>query len=148
MIILYLKSILCSKSFAFGWVADFWNLTMGSANPDTFYGLSQLGNMSDHNWRAFHPREDLSLLADTRHIFFTILINRVTLLDVVLINRAHPINTKRSVDLSTMHSHPFNEMSPCICNAIMPLQVISYHIYDECYMDNLIHAYILHLGQF
>ena len=27
-------------------------------------------------------------------------------------------NTKRNVDSSTMHSHPFNAMSPCICNAL------------------------------
>ena len=27
-------------------------------------------------------------------------------------------NTKRSVDSSTIHSHPFNAMSPCICNAM------------------------------
>ena len=27
-------------------------------------------------------------------------------------------NTKRNVDSSTMHSHPFNAMSPCICNAM------------------------------
>ena len=27
-------------------------------------------------------------------------------------------NTKRSVDSSTMHSHSFNAMSPCICNAM------------------------------
>ena len=27
------------------------------------------------------------------------------------------LNTKRSIDSLTMHSHPFNAMSPCICNA-------------------------------
>ena len=112
-----------------------------------FYSLSSLGTMSNHNWCAFHPRKDLFLLTDTRHIFFSILINRTTLLDVVTFNRAHPINTKRNVYLSTMHSHPFNVMSSCKCNAIMSLQVMSCRIYDECYMNNLIHAYILHLGQ-
>ena len=34
------------------------------------------------------------------------------------LDRAHPINTKHSVDSSTMHSHLFNAMSPCICNAM------------------------------
>ena len=34
-----------------------------------FYGLSPLGTMSDHNWRAFHQREDLSLFDYTWHIF-------------------------------------------------------------------------------
>ena len=37
--------------------------------PRHFYGISQLGTMSDHNWWVFHLRGDLSLLADTRHIF-------------------------------------------------------------------------------
>ena len=37
--------------------------------PRHFYDISPLGTMSDHNWRAFHPMEDLSLLVDTRHIF-------------------------------------------------------------------------------
>ena len=50
-------------------------------------------------------------------------------------------NTKHSVDLPFMHTHPFNVMSPCICNAIMPLQVISCHMHNECYMDNSTHAY-------
>ena len=60
--------------------------------PRHFYGLSPLGTMSDHNWRAFHPRGDLSLLVNTRHIFsLPFLINGVTLLDVVPFNRAHPI---------------------------------------------------------
>ena len=147
MIILYSKSILCSKSFAFGWVTNFWNLTTGSANPDTFMAFHSWGICLIIIGGLFTRGRIYSFLLIPDTFFFTILINRVTLLDVVLINRAHPINTKRSVDLSTMHSHPFNEISLCICNAIMPLQVISYHIYDECYMDNLIHAYILHLGQ-
>ena len=34
-----------------------------------FYGLLPLGIMFDHNWWVFHPREFLSLLADTQHIF-------------------------------------------------------------------------------
>ena len=40
-------------------------------------------------------------------------------------------NTKRSVDSSTMHSHPFNAMSPCICNAIC--HCVLYHI--TCIMN-------------
>ena len=33
------------------------------------YGLSLLRIMSDHNLRAFHSRENLSLLTDTYNIF-------------------------------------------------------------------------------
>ena len=35
-------------------------------------------------------------------------------------------NTKHSVDLLTMHSHPFNAMSPCICKAIFHCML--YHV--------------------
>ena len=41
----------------------------GLRKPRHFYGLPPFGTMSNHNWRAFHLREDLSLLIDTRHIF-------------------------------------------------------------------------------
>ena len=51
-------------------------------------------------------------------VFFTTLFNRVTLLDFVHLIEPTQSNTKRNVDSSTMHSHPFNEMSPCICNAM------------------------------
>ena len=37
--------------------------------PRHVYDLSPLGTMSDHNWRVFYLRRDLSLLIDTRHIF-------------------------------------------------------------------------------
>ena len=40
-------------------------------------------------------------------------------------------NTKRSVDSSTMHSHPFNAMSLCICNAICHCML--YHV--TCIMN-------------
>ena len=91
----------------------------GLFKPKRFYGLSLLETMSDQIWRAFHPRGDLSVLADTRHIFFfiTILINRATLLDIVPFTKPTQSNTKRNVDLPNMHSQPFNVMSLCICNA-------------------------------
>ena len=50
-------------------------------------------------------------------------------------------NTKHSVDLPFMKTHPFNAMSPCICHSIMPFQVISCHMHNECYMNNSTHAY-------
>ena len=103
-------------------------------------GLSLLGTMSDHNWRVFHPRGDLSLLVDTRHIFY-VSCNRATLLDVVPFIKPTQSNTKRNVNSLIMHSHPFNVMSPCICNAICHCLFVPCPI-DECYMDNFIkHAY-------
>ena len=73
------------------------------------------------------------------HIFFTILFNRATLLDIVPFTEPTQLNTKCSVDLPTMHSHPFNTMSPCICNAICHCR-LSCHMHNECYMDNTIHT--------
>ena len=64
-------------------------------------------------------------------VFFTTLFNHVTLLDFVPLDRAHPINTKHSVDSSTMHSHPFNAMSSCICNAMC-----HYMLYHATYIMN------------
>ena len=32
-------------------------------------------------------------------------------------------------------------MFSCICNVIMPLQVIPCHMHNECYMDNSTHSY-------
>ena len=86
--------------------------------PRHFYSLSLLGTKFDYNWQAFHPREDLSLLANTRHIFSLPFYSTVRLC-WTLSHLAEPTqsNTKRNVDLPNMHSHPFNAMSPCICNA-------------------------------
>ena len=41
----------------------------GLYKPRHFYGFSPLETMSDHNWRVFYSRGDLSLLVDTRHIY-------------------------------------------------------------------------------
>ena len=60
---------------------------------------------------------------------------RATLLDVVPFNRAHPIKHQCSVDSLIMHSHPFNAMSPCICNARFHCLFVPCPI-DECYIDN------------
>ena len=76
----------------------------GLRKPRHFYGVSPLGTMSDHNWQVFHPRGDLSLLADNRHIFSLPFYSTLRLCWTL----SH---------LPTMHSHPFNAMSPCICNA-------------------------------
>ena len=89
------------------------------SKPKHFYNISPLRTMSNHNWRVFHPRGDLSLLADTQHIF-SLSFSSIVRLCWTLSYLTEPTqsNTKRSVDLSTMYSHPFHAMSPCICNAI------------------------------
>ena len=111
--------------------------------PKHFYGLSSLGTMSYHNWLVFHPMGDLSLIIDTRNIFSLSFPSTVRLCWTLSHLTEHTqSNTKRNVDSLTMHSHPFNAMSPCTCNAICHCLFVPYHIYDECYMDNFIkHAY-------
>ena len=51
-------------------------------------------------------------------IFFTSLFNHATLLDFVALDRAHPNQTPNAVLILQPNSHPFNLMSPCICNAM------------------------------
>ena len=87
--------------------------------PKQFYGLSPLGTMSNHNSQVFHSRGVLSLLANTRHIFSLSLYSTMQLC-WTLSHLIEPTqsNTKHSVNSSIMHSHPFNVMSPFICNAI------------------------------
>ena len=67
-----------SESFLMHFIFKTMHLFVGSGflvshrrlrKPRHFYGLSSLGTMSDHNWRVFHPRGDLSLLIDSRDIF-------------------------------------------------------------------------------
>ena len=101
--------------------------------PRPFYYLSPLGTMSNHNWRVFHPREFLSLLANTRHIFSLPLYSTVRLCWTLShLTEPTQANTKRSVDSSTMHSLPFNAMSPCISNAICHCM-----LYHATYMMNV-----------
>ena len=96
-------------------------------NPRHFYGLSPLATMSDHNWPVFHSRGDLSFLADTRHIFSLPFSSIVQLYWTLShLTKPNQSNTKRNVNSLTMHSHTFNAMNPCICNAIRHCML--YHV--------------------
>ena len=99
-----------------------------------FYGLSPLGTMSNHNWWVFHSMGDLSQLVDD---IFSLPFQSTVRLYWTLSHLAEPTqsNTKISVDLPTMHSHPFNAMSQCICNVC----AIAY-LYHVTYMMNAIWA--------
>ena len=134
--------ILYSKSMHLFVGSRFLVSHRGLRKPRYFYGLSLLGTMSGHIWQVFHPRGDLSLLADTRHIFSLSCINRVPLLDVVPFNRAHPIKHQTQCRFINHQLNPYNAMSRCICNAICYCLFVPGHIYDECYMENFIkHSY-------
>ena len=127
MIILYSKSMCLFMGRVF--------LVSGLRKPKHFYGLSPLGTISDHNWRFFHPRGDLSLLANTQHTF-SFSCNHRTLLDVVPLTESTQSNTKHNVDLPTMHPHPTQ------CDALIHIQCkMPLHV-SSCYMYNTLHGTI------
>ena len=106
--------------------------------PIHFYGLSPLGTMSDHNWRVFHSRGDLSLLADIQHIFSLPFIQPCDSVGRYPIYRAHQI--KHQMQCLTNHA-----LTPIECDVLvhlqcnMPLHVISCHMHNEYYKDNTFH---------
>ena len=85
------------------------------------------------------------LLLDTYFHFHVS--NRTTLLDFVQRYPVHQSITKHSID----SYHALIPISCDVpvhkCNAMHHYKSITCHIYDEWYMDNLIHAYTMHLGQ-
>ena len=117
--------ILYSKPCTFLWVADFWCPTAGSANLDTFTVF--------HRWElcltiicGFFTRGGiyfLLLIPDTYFLYHFI--------QPCPFTEPTKSNIKRSVNLPTMHSHPLNAMSPCICNAICHCML--YHV--TCIMN-------------
>ena len=91
--------ILYSKSMRFFMGSGFLVSHHGLCKPRHFYGLLPLGTMSDDNWQIFHPRGDLSLLVDTRHIF-SVSCNRATLLDVVPFTEHTPQSPNVTIDFN------------------------------------------------
>ena len=134
MIILYSKSIFYIQYHAFVWVADFWCHIAGSANLDTFTAYHRWGLCLAIIRGSFTRGEIYPNLLGTRHIFYLSFQSTVQLC-WTLSHLTEPTqsNTKRSVDLPTMNSHPFNAMSPCICNVC----AIAY-LYHDTYMMNVI----------
>ena len=96
--------------------------------------------MSNHNYRVFHPMGYLSLLSITQHKFSLPLYSIVQLCwtSSHLTKPAQSI-TKRSVDYS--HALTLIQCDVLVymqCNA--PFHILSCHMYNECYMDNIIHT--------
>ena len=87
---------------------------------DTFANFHRWIHMSNQEYRVFHSMGYLSLLAIPNtcifHFLF-LLCNCETHYGRCSILPSPPSNTKHSIDLPTMHSHPFNAMSLCICDA-------------------------------
>ena len=87
---------------------------------DTFANFHRWIHMSNQEYRVFHLRGYLSLftIPNTRIFHFLFLLcNRKTHVGRCPILPSPPSNTKRNVDLPTMHSYPFYAMSLCKCNA-------------------------------
>ena len=129
-------SLVFIKSRVFLWVANFRGFTAGFACLPTLSRNFIAGYICLTKNTRYFTRGDIypSLLYPT-HVFFISFFFYATIRliwDVVPFYRAYhrtpnivsiykvltiPLNTKHNVDLPTMHSHPFNAMSPCICNA-------------------------------
>ena len=132
--------ILYSKSCVFLWVAYFWCLTTSSANPNTITVFHYWGLCLTIIGRLF-TRERIYRFLLIPNTYFLYHFNQ-SCDYVVPFTDLTQSNTKCSVDSLTLHSHPFNAMSPYICNAICHCLFVPCHIYDECYMENFIkHAY-------
>ena len=147
MIILYSKSILCSKSYAFMWVADFWCLTMGFVNPDTLRVFHSWGLCLTTIGGLFTQGRIYSFLLIPDTYFLYHFNQSCDSVGRCPIYRAHPISTKHSVNLPTMNSHPFNAMSPCIWNVC----TIAYQFHVSYVMNFiwtiLVMHHIMHFGQ-
>ena len=61
-------SLVFTKSRVFLWYRIF-GVSLMLLKPRHFYGLSPLGTMFDHNWRVFHLRGYLSILAISNTYF-------------------------------------------------------------------------------
>ena len=105
----------------FFWVANFRGLTVGFARRSTLLKTFTIGYICLTKNTGFFTQGDIyPYLLYPTHVFFISFFFYATvrlILDVVPFTEPTQSNTKYSVDLPTMHSHPFNAMSPCICNA-------------------------------
>ena len=111
--------ILNSKPSAFLWVANFCCHTTGFENLDIFTTFHHRGLCLTIIGGSFTRGGNVSLLANTRNILSLPIYSTMRFYRTLshLIESTQS-NTKCSVDSSTIHSHQFNVMSPCICNAI------------------------------
>ena len=106
----------------FLWVVNFRGLTAGFARLLTLSRTFIIGYICLTKNTGFFTRKGyLSLLAipNTRifHFLFLLCDRETHFWKFIPFTEPTQSNTKHSVDLPTMHSHPFNVMSPCICNA-------------------------------
>ena len=123
---------LYSKSMCLLWVTNFLGFHRRRRTPsNTFVDIHCWMDMFDQEYKPFHLRGCLSLIATTRHIIS----NRATL-------RCHPffrarhLNTKHSV-LSCHALTPVSRDVPMHIQCRMSLHVLSCYMHDESYMQHL-----------
>ena len=135
------------KPFVFFVGREFPGSFAGFAHLPTLSQASTVGNIYNHMYWVFHLRGCLSLLAIIRHIFSFSCKQPCDSVGLRLMYRVHQSITKHNID----SYHALTPMSCDIpvhkCNAIRHCMSIPCHVYIECYMDNLIYAYTVHLGQ-
>ena len=74
--------------------------------------------MYNQKYSCFHPRGYQSLLTITRHIFSFSFIQPCNPVGRSPTIPSPPNQTPKAMLIITMHSRPFNAMSPYICNAM------------------------------
>ena len=113
---LHLNDNLYSKPCVFLWVANFRGLTAIFTSLPTLSQAFTVGHICItkhfHHWTHIYP---CLLLPDTFSFSFIQPCNPVGRCPTV---PSPPNQTPNAVLIITMHSHPFNAMSPCICNAM------------------------------
>ena len=131
---LHLNDHLYSKPCVFLWVANFQGLAAGFISLPAFSQAFTVGHICiTKNNEAFTQGGVYPYLLISDTYFHA--------------NRrcpsvpSQPNQTPNTVLIITIHSHPFQAMSSCICNAMCHFMPILCHINDECYMDNSTHAY-------
>ena len=96
-----------------------------------FMGSHRWIHMYDKKYRGFHSRGYLYLLAITQHIFLFLFIQSCDPVGCCPIVPSTPNQTLNTVLIIIMHSHLFNVMSSCICNAMRHCML--YHV--TCIMN-------------
>ena len=114
-------SLVFTKFHVFSWVANFQGLTTGFTRLPTLTRTFIVRYIClTKNTEFFTQWGIYFYLLYPTHVFFIFFFFYATLrliLEVISFTKVTQSNTKHNVDLLTMHSHPFNVMSPCICNA-------------------------------
>ena len=96
--------------------------------------------MSNHKYRVFHLRGYLSLLSIIRHKFSLPFYSTVQLCWTSS-NGTEPTQSITKCNVDYNHALTLIQCDVLVhmqCNA--PLHVMSCHIYNECYMDNINHT--------